>query len=147
MRRTHGRSAKGERVEGLVSGRRFARTNIIGARSCGKKLFATRTYEGVTVNGARFADWMRVRLAPFLYQGAAVILDNAPWHKGEEIRQIIEATGARLIFLPPYSPDLNPIEHAWANVKQTLKRLANSVTSLKHNLNITFNLMRKLKKD
>jgi transposase len=51
-------------------------------------------------------------------------MDNAPWHKGEEIKKIIEETGAKLLYLPPYSPDLNPIEHAWANLKQFIRKLA-----------------------
>ena len=48
-------------------------------------------------------------------------MDNAPWHKGEDIKNLIESTGARLLKLPPYSPDLNPIEHAWANLKHYVK--------------------------
>ncbi len=46
---------------------------------------------------------------------------NAPWHKGNDIKYLIESTGAKLLKLPPYSPDLNPIEHAWANLKQAIK--------------------------
>lgn len=48
-------------------------------------------------------------------------MDNAPWHRGNDIKNLIESTGAQLIKLPPYSPDLNPIEHAWANLKHYVK--------------------------
>lgn len=51
-----------------------------------------------------------------------VIMDNAPWHKAEDIRLAIESRGAKLLFLPPYSPDLNPIEKAWANLKAAIRK-------------------------
>ncbi len=57
-------------------------------------------------------------------------MDNAPWHKGAEIKEIIEETGAKLLYLPPYSPDLNPIEHAWANLKQFIKKLAHTALTM-----------------
>ena len=63
-----------------------------------------------------------------------VIMDNAPWHKGNDIKEMIEATGAKLIKLPPYSPDLNPIEHAWANLKHYVKSAKNSFDDFSDNL-------------
>lgn len=130
MQRTHGRGNLGRRVWGYIAGKRAKRTNIIGAWSYGKGLFATRTYEDITVNRERFIDWLKTCLVPHLSVGKVVIMDNAPWHKGEEIKKIIEDTGAKLIFLPPYSPDLNPIEHAWANLKQFIKKLAHTTLKI-----------------
>ncbi|MFM7631438.1 MAG: transposase, partial [Alphaproteobacteria bacterium] len=63
-----------------------------------------------------------------------VIMDNAPWHKGNDIKELIESTGAKLIKLPPYSPDLNPIEHAWANLKQYVKSAKNAFDTFAANL-------------
>ena len=108
---THGYSLAGERIHGLTYGKRKGRTNIIGAWSCGQKLFATQTYDH-TVNKQVFIEWIKEHLLPTLKAGMTVIMDNAPWHKREDIKTLIESTGARLLKLPPYSPDLNPIEHA-----------------------------------
>jgi transposase len=70
-----------------------------------------------TANGDRFVRWIRRRLAPKLRAGDVVILDNAKAHHDARIGPIVEATGARVEYLPPYSPDLNPIEPAWSIVK------------------------------
>ena len=120
MQRTHGYAKKGERVHGLINGKRQGRTNVIGAWSRDNKLFATQTYEH-TINKKTFMTWLENHLIQHLKQGMVVIMDNAPWHKGNDIKDLIESTGAKLIKLPPYSPDLNLIEHAWANLKHYVK--------------------------
>lgn len=120
MQRTHGYALKGEKVHGLTYGKRQGRTNVIGAWSTTNKLFATNTYEH-TVNKKVFTEWLKSHLLQHLKTGMLVIMDNAPWHKGNDIKNLIESTGARLLKLPPYSPDLNPIEHAWANLKHYVK--------------------------
>lgn len=120
MQRTHGYAPAGQRIHGLTYGKRKGRTNIIGAWSHTRKLFATETYE-TTIRKETFLDWIKSHLLQHLKAGVAVIMDNAPWHKGNDIRKLIEQTGAKLIFLAPYSPDLNPIEHAWANLKQAVR--------------------------
>ena len=125
MHRTHGRSLIGQRVFGFLTGKRAPRTNIIGAWSRNIGLFATKLFDNITVNKERFTSWLKTHLVPHLQIGKIVVMDNAPWHKGQDIRDIIEKTGAKLIFLPPYSPDLNPIEHAWANLKAKIRKLSN----------------------
>ena len=120
LQRTHGYALKGERVHGLIYGKRQGRTNVIGAMSTTHQLFATNTYEH-TVNKQVFTEWLKSQLLQHLKKGMLVIMDNAPWHKGEDIKNLIESTGARLLKLPTYSPDLNPIEHAWANLKHYVK--------------------------
>jgi transposase len=77
-----------------------------------------------TANGDRFVRWIRRRLAPKLRAGDVVILDNAKAHHDARIGPIVEATGARVEYLPPYSPDLNPIEPAWSIVKKAIKTCA-----------------------
>jgi transposase len=126
MHRTHGWSSLGTRIMGYMTGKRAKRTNIIGAWRRDLGLYATKTYEDMTINRERFMDWLENCFAPQLSVGKVVIMDNAPWHKGEEIKKIIEETGAKLLYLPPYSPDLNPIEHAWANLKRFIRTLAHT---------------------
>src|SRR5690606_20860251 len=73
------------------------------------------------INGACFRAYVQQQLAPELKPGDIVIMDNLGSHKGEAVREIIEATGATLRFLPPYSPDLNPIEQAFAKIKHWMR--------------------------
>jgi transposase len=73
---------------------------------------------------------MKTSLLEHLQEGMLVIMDNAPWHKGVDIKELIESTGAKLIMLPPYSPDLNKIEHAWANLKAAVKKASSSIPDI-----------------
>ena len=70
----------------------------------------------------RFEGYVRHRLAPTLHPGQVLVADNLRAHHGPAVRAAIEATGARLLFLPPYSPDFNPIEETFSKVKQALRR-------------------------
>jgi transposase len=133
LQRTHGYAEKGRPVHGLTYGKRQGRTNVIGAWSIDNKLFATKTYEH-TINKETFMSWIKKCLLPHLKAGMAVIMNNAPWHKGDDIKNLIETSGATLIKLSPYSPDLNPIEHAWANLKHHVKSAKNSFDSFTENL-------------
>ena len=132
------RCSKGQPLYGLTYGKRQGHTNVIGAWSSKSKLFATQTYSH-TVNKKIFVDWINCHLLQHLKPGMAVIMDNAPWHKGHDIKELIQSTGAKLIKLPLpcgafcgltpchwhdgslNSPDLNPIEQAWANLKHYVK--------------------------
>ena len=73
------------------------------------------------MNGEMFLAWVRQGLAPTLRPGDVVILDNLSTHKIRGVREALEATGARLLYLPPYSPDFNPIEPMWSKIKQVLR--------------------------
>lgn len=77
-----------------------------------------------TANGDRFVDWIRKRLAPKLRHGDIVIMDNARAHHDRRIAPILARVGARVHYLPPYSPDFNPIEPAWAIVKKVIRAAA-----------------------
>jgi transposase len=74
-------------------------------------------------DGITFEAFVATRLVPNLWRGACVVMDNASIHKGEAVRHLIEAVGARLVYLPPYSPDFSPIENFWSKVKSVLKTL------------------------
>ena len=76
------------------------------------------------INGATFTQWVEEQLCPTLGPGDIVILDNLSSHKKPAVRAAIRARGARLLFLPPYSPDLNPIEQVFAKLKHLLRKSA-----------------------
>jgi len=121
MTRRYGRAAPGERVVEAVPGDRGGNVSTIGA------LDLTGIRTGLSVPGAIDGDTMvffvEELLAPTLKRGEVVLLDNCPIHKQDEIEELIEARGAGVVFLPTYSPDLNPIELCWSKVKTRLRAL------------------------
>ncbi len=116
MARRYGYAPKGRRVDGLASGHRRPRTSLIAARMEGR-LAEPLLFEG-TCDTVGFNSWLQTQLCPRLNAQHLVILDNAAFHKSPETAQLIAATGATLLFLPPYSPDFNPIEHDFAALKK-----------------------------
>jgi len=119
MAREYGRAPIGERVRGSVPRNRGVVTTMLGALDY-KGVRAMMSVEGAT-DAEVFEIFLRKVLAPKLRPGDIVILDNVGAHKPEAARQIIEDRGASLLFLPPYSPDLNPIEPCWGKLKGILK--------------------------
>ena len=114
--RQYGYAPKGEEVFGLVSGQRPRTKTLIAARF--EDVFtAKRLFEG-SCKATDFNQWLAEELCPRLTEKHVVILDNARLHKTAQTQQLIEASGASLMFLPPYSPDYNPIEHDFANIKR-----------------------------
>ena len=85
-----------------------------------KNILAPLLFEG-TCNTDLFIAWIQQQLLPSLTAGQTVIMDNASIHKSQKVRDLIENAGCKLIYLPPYSPDLNPIEIFWANMKKWIK--------------------------
>lgn len=114
--RTHGYAPIGQRLYGLKPGRRSARTSLLAA-FCERRLLHSWLFQG-TCNANLFNQWLSQALCPHLTEKHVVILDNAAFHKSKKTAALIRATGAQLLYLPPYSPDLNPIEHAFANIKR-----------------------------
>jgi transposase len=122
MARTHGRSPRGERLRMAVPhGHRKTTTLVAGLRLDG--MVAPMVLDG-PINGDWFEAYVRHVLAPTLRPGDIVIMDNLSSHKRAAARDIIEAAGARLRFLPPYSPDFNPIEMAFSKLKALLRKAA-----------------------
>ena len=101
---------------GLTSGHSRPRTSLLAAR-IGPDFAEPFLFEG-TCDATVFNSWLKARLCPRLTREHLVIMDNAAFHKSTETAQLIERTGATLLFLPPYSPDLNPIEHDFAALKK-----------------------------
>lgn len=109
-------ASRGKKSYGERSGRRGVRTNLIVAKR-GKTLIAPVLYEGST-SSSWFNQWLEGHLIPVLEAESTVILDNAAFHKKEEVRAILAVHGHDVLFLPPYSPDLNPIEQDFAALKK-----------------------------
>lgn len=125
----YGWSLAGERVYGLKSGCRHGRVNMIAGYRNGQ-LIAPFTVEGAC-NRTVFEIWLETCLLPVLQPGEWVILDNATFHHGGRIAQLIQAKGAQVIYLPPYSPDLNRIEKCWAWLKSRIRKQLRNSSSLR----------------
>lgn len=95
---------------------------MIGAIRCRRWVTLGTHWRGTTRD--RFLDWVARRLAPRLHPGDVVLMDRLPVHRTAGVRVLIEARGATLRLLPPYSPDFNPIEPAWGLVKKQLRTIA-----------------------
>ena len=126
--RTHGYAAKGLRCYGVHDWGAKGRTNAIGAL-VGKTLIALSLLCG-SVNTEVFTAWIQQDLIPKLPEKSVVVMDNASFHKGEKMRKAIEESGHTLLYLPPYSPDLNPIEKKWAQAKKLRRTLNCSIHDL-----------------
>lgn len=125
----YGYSPAGERVYGLNSGRRQGRVNrIAGYRET--QLIAPFTVEGAC-NRTVFETWLETCLIPVLHPGEGVIVENATFHHGGRIAQLIEAAGCQVVYLPPYSPDLNRIEKCWAWLKSRIRKHLHNCDNLR----------------
>lgn len=122
MARLHGRSRRGERCRSAVPHGHWKTTTFTaGLRLDG--LSAPIVLDG-PMNGAAFLAYVEQFLVPTLRPGDVVIMDNLPAHRVSGVREAIEAAGATRLFLPPYSPDFNPIEQAFAKLKAYLRKVA-----------------------
>ena len=122
MARLYGRSKRGQRCRAAVPHGHWLTTTFTAALRR-TALTAPMTLDG-TMNAAAFRAYVEQVLAPTLNPGDIVVMDNLPAHKGAAVRNLIEAGGATLLLLPPYSPDFNPIENAYAKFKSSLRKAA-----------------------
>jgi transposase len=122
MARMYGRAPRGERCRAPVPHGHWKTTTFVGGLSL-DGVVAPMTIDGA-MTGQAFLAYVEQVLAPILKPGDIVVLDNLPAHKPIAIRQAIETTGAVMLFLPPYSPDFNPIEMAFSKIKALLKKAA-----------------------
>ncbi len=122
MARTHGRAPRGERLRSPVPHGHWKTTTFVaGLRSSG--MVAPMVLDG-PINGAAFQAYIDQVLVPELRPGDIVVMDNLGSHKGAGVRAAIEAAGAGLLYLPPYSPEFNPIENAFARLQAMLRKAA-----------------------
>jgi transposase len=122
MARRYGRSPRGDRCRAPVPHGHWKTTTFVGALRL-EGMTAPMILDGA-MHGAAFLAYVEQVLASTLSPGDIVIMDNLPAHKSVAVRQAIEAVGAELRFLPPYSPDFNPIEMAFSKLKAFLKKIA-----------------------
>lgn len=121
MTRLYAGSLTGQRLPEATSGGHWKILTILGAMSL-RGMIATMTIEAAT-DAEIFLAYVEQVLCPALRPGDVVVMDNLSSHKVKGVREWIESAGAELLYLPPYSPDLNPIEKAWAKLKQLLRSL------------------------
>jgi transposase len=122
MARTRGRAPRGERLRASIPHGHWKTTTFVaGLRLSG--MVAPMVLDG-PINGCAFQAYVDQVLAPTLAPGDIVVMDNLGSHKGVRVREAIEAAGAKLLYLPPYSPDFNPIENAFSKLKALLRKAA-----------------------
>ena len=121
MTSDYGRAYGGKRLKmpkPMVRGDTYSIIGAIGI--CG---VLGMLYGRIKIYGAAFLEFITTQLVPKLSKKHVVLLDNASIHKSSDIKEAIEATGAKLVFLPPYSPELSPIENMWSKIKGIIKKL------------------------
>jgi len=121
IHREYGRSLRGKKVQGKISGKKFKRVGIVAGK-CNGKIIAPLQYSG-TMDSMLFEYWFVNILLACLLPGSCIVMDNASFHRKKQLTKLAKAAGCTLLFLPPYSPDLNPIEKFWNALKQKLKKL------------------------
>lgn len=134
--REYGWGLKGQKVIGEVSGKRYARESFI-AGQLQQKILAPFCYTG-TCDSRLFNFWLENFLLPTLGAGYTIVMDNAAFHKSEQTKILIEQANCELLFLPPYSPDLNPIEKFWANLKAKIKKIIGQFATLAEAIDAVF---------
>ena len=122
MVRTYGWAPRGTRLRATAPHGHWRTLTFVAALRC-DRIDAPCVLDG-PINGRRFAAYVEQFLVPTLRPGDLVIMDNLGSHKGQAVRRAIRAAGAHLLFLPPYSPDLNPIEQVFAKLKTLLRKAA-----------------------
>ena len=122
MTRRHGRAQRGQRLVAKAPYGRW-RTLTFLAALCVDRIDAPLVLDG-PINGRAFTAYVEQFLVPTLAPGDIVIMDNLGSHKGKAVRRAIRAAGAKLLFLPPYSPDLNPIEQVFSKLKTLMRKAA-----------------------
>lgn len=119
--RLFARASQGQRAYGKRPQKRGKNVSLISAISL-QGILAQSSLMGGT-DAVTFEAFISQKLVPKLWNGAYVIMDNCSIHKGETIRDLIESVGAKLVYLPTYSPEFNPIEHCWSKLKSILRQI------------------------
>lgn len=122
MTRLYARALRGHRATATRPGKRGKNITMVGALAL-RGVMSALTYEGGT-DGLAFTTFIEKALVPKLWKGARVVMDNFSSHKVDGIQALIESVGAKLIYLPPYSPDFSPIENFWSKIKQHIRAAA-----------------------
>jgi transposase len=119
---------RGHKIVEAIPGARGKRINML-AGWFQKKLIAPLVFKG-SCNHVIFNTWLEKSLLPALPPNTTIVMDNAAFHKTPSTQRLIEAAGCHLLYLPPYSPDFNPIEHCWHTIKSWLRPRMASTSNL-----------------
>ena len=136
--REYGYAPRGQQVFGRIRGRKYQRCGIVAAKM-GDKILAPFQYDG-TMDSKLFEFWFSSQLLPSLEKGTVIVMDNASFHSKTRLLSAAQNTGCKLLFLPPYSPELNPIEKFWAWLKRFLRKILPSGCSFNDALFYAFQL-------
>jgi transposase len=134
--REYARATRGKKVVGEISGKKFKRTNIVAGICCGKWV-APLQYDGST-DSVLFEFWFEHCLLKDIKRGKFIVLDNATFHRRARLIELAARKKCTVVFLPAYSPDLNPIENKWAWLKQKLREILPNFNSLDDALRSAF---------
>lgn len=126
--RPYARAPKGLPTYGKISGRKYKRTSIVAGK-CKKRILAPLQYSG-TMDSVLFGYWFSTMLLPSVSRGSVIVMDNARFHQKKVLHELAGQAGCHVLFLPPYSPDLNPIEIFWAWLKARLRKILPDFDSL-----------------
>jgi len=119
-----------------IKGNKYQRVSMIAAQ-VEKRVLAPMVLEGTTDSHV-FNQWLEKCLVPQLEPGQVVIMDNYSIHKSKKTQDLIKEAGCEILFLPPYSPDLNPIENLWANIKARTKKLKRTCDNFHQAIDLAF---------
>ena len=136
--REYGYAPRGQQVSGRIRGRKYQRCGIVAAQM-GNKILAPFQYCG-TMDSKLFECWFSNQLLPSLEQGTVIVMDNASFHSKKRLLLAAQNAGCSLLFLPPYSPELNPIEKFWAWLKRFLRKILPFTPSFDDALSTAFQL-------
>ena len=136
LHRDYGRAPRGTQVFGEIKGQKSPRINLIAAQ-CENTLLAPYVFEGST-DAKRFNGWLQKCLVPSLKPKSLILMDNYSIHKTKQTKNIIEAAKCQLLYLPKYSPDLNPIEKTWGWIKARIKKVSHQFENLNDAIDYVF---------
>jgi len=137
--REYGWSPRGEKIHDVISGRKYKRVGIVAAQ-IGKEIVAPLQYDGA-MDSVLFETWFVERLLPSLPEKTVIVMDNATFHRKRRLIPLAQNRGYEIIFLPPYSPQLNQIEHFWSWLKRRLKKVISTFDSLDLAISDSFHLI------
>ena len=134
--REYGYAVRGEKVYDSTKGRNYARVGVVAAQ-INNKIIVPLEYTGA-MNHNLFEPWFETMLLPALPKETIIVMDNASFHRKETLYCLAETYNCFVIFLPPYSPDLNPMEHFWNWLKSTLRKILPKFNSFDDALTAVF---------
>jgi len=137
--REYGWSPRGEKIHDIISGRKYKRVGIVAAQ-IGKEIVAPLQYDGA-MDSILFETWFEQRLLPSLLEKTVIVMDNATFHRKRKLLSLVRGTRYEIIFLPPYSPELNLIENFWSWLKRRLKKVIANFDSLDDAISDSFQLI------